>query len=148
MASRSAAGPLPKTGAKIIHLNAPALAVLTGLPRDGGSPWIIPARDKSRPMVDLEKPWQRIRAKAGLPHVRLHDLRHSFASVAVADGLSLPMLGALLGHSQPSTTARYAHFATDPLRRAAHLIGSRLATAMQGGKDGDEGVNTIPLRSR
>jgi integrase len=124
-----------KTGAKVIHLNPPALAILASLPRDGDSPWIVRARDPGRPVADLEKPWQRLRACAGLPNVRLHDLRHSFASIAVADGLSLPMIGALLGHSQPSTTARYAHLAAEPLRRAAELVGSRIATAMQQGED-------------
>jgi integrase len=139
--------PESKTGAKVIHLNPPALSVLAGLPRDEGSPWIVPARDGSRPVVDLEKPWQRIRTKAGLPNVRLHDLRHSFASVAAADGLSLPMIGALLGHSQPSTTARYAHLAADPLRRAADLIGSRITAAMQGESSSGATVLKIPARS-
>ena len=71
-----------------------------------------------------------MREAAGLPDVRLHALRHSFASVAVAGGLSLPVIGALLGHSQPATTARYAHLAADPLRAAAELIGARLGAAL------------------
>jgi site-specific recombinase XerD len=62
--------------------------------------------------------------------VRLHDLRHSFASMAVAGGLSLPIIGALLGHTQPATTARYAHLAADPLKQATDLIGRRIAAAM------------------
>jgi hypothetical protein len=67
--------------------------------------------------------------------VRLHDLRHSFASVAVAGGLSLPLIGALLGHTQPQTTARYAHLADDPLRRAADLVGQRILAAIKGGAE-------------
>ena len=87
------------------------------------------------PLVNIRKPWHRIREAAGLPDVRLHDLRHSFASVAVAGGLSLPIIGALLGHTQPATTARYAHLAADPLRAAAELIGSRLGAAFAGTSD-------------
>jgi integrase len=140
--------PDSKTGAKVLHLNPPALEVLASLPRDGNSPWIVRARDPNRSIVDLEKPWQRIRAKAGLLNVRIHDLRHSFASVAAADGLSLPIIGALLGHSQPATTARYAHFAADPLRQAVDLIGSRIAAAMQGEKGPGGATIRIPARSR
>ena len=124
--------PESKTGAKVIHLSAPALEVLTGIERDG-SPWVIAGRVSGRPLVNLRKPWYRIRALAGLDDVRLHDLRHSFASVGAAGGLSLPMIGALLGHTQAATTQRYAHLAADPLKRAADMIGERIAAAMKGG---------------
>ncbi len=123
--------PESKTGAKVIHLSAPALEVLTGIERDG-SPWVIAGRGSGRPLVNLRKPWYRIRAMAGLDDVRLHDLRHSYASVGVASGLSLPVIGALLGHAQPATTARYAHLAADPLKQAADMIGRRIAAAMKG----------------
>ena len=123
--------PESKTGAKVIHLNAPALEVLNGIERDG-SPWVIAGRDPDKPLVNLRKPWHRIRAKAGLEGVRLHDLRHSFASVGAAGGLSLPMIGALLGHTQAATTQRYAHLAADPLKQAADMIGKRIAAAMRG----------------
>ena len=123
--------PESKTGAKVIHLNAPALEVLNGIERDG-SPWVIAGRDPNKPLVNLRKPWHRIRKAAGLDNVRLHDLRHSFASVGVAGGLSLPMIGALLGHTQPATTARYAHLAADPLKQAADMIGGRIAAALRG----------------
>ncbi len=69
---------------------------------------------------------------AGLDDVRLHDLRHSFASVGAAGGLSLPMIGALLGHTQAATTQRYAHLAADPLKQAADMIGERIRAAMNG----------------
>jgi integrase len=138
--------PDSKTGAKVLQLNSPALEVLARLPRDDTSPWIVPAHDLSRPLVDLEKPWQRIRAKAGLPNVRLHDLRHSFASAAAAHGLSLHMIGALLGHSQPATTARYAHLAADPLRQAADLIGSRLAVVLEGEDRAGANIVRIPTQ--
>ena len=123
--------PESKTGAKVIHLNAPALEVLNGIERDG-SPWVIAGRDPDKPLVNLRKPWHRIRAKAGLEGVRLHDIRHSFASIGAAGGLSLPIIGALLGHTQAATTKRYAHLAADPLKQAADMIGKRIAAAMRG----------------
>jgi integrase len=123
--------PTSKTGRKLIHLNGPALEVLSNCARRRTeSPWVIEGGKAGRPLVNIRKPWHRMRQSAGLTDVRLHDLRHSFASVAVAGGLSLPMIGALLGHSQPATTARYAHLAADPLRAAAELIGARLGAAM------------------
>ena len=123
--------PGSKTGAKIIHLNAPALEVLNGLtPKPSG--WVITGAKEGAHLVNLKKPWYRIRKKAGLDDVRLHDLRHSFASVGVSGGLSLPIIGALLGHSQPATTARYAHLAADPLKQATDMIGERIAAAMKG----------------
>lgn len=82
-------------------------------------------------LVNLQKPWRRIRSEAGLSDVRLHDLRHSFASVAAANGASLLLIGKLLGHSQPQTTARYAHLVNDPVREANEAIGKRIATLMK-----------------
>ena len=70
--------------------------------------------------------WRRIRAKAGIADVRLHDLRHSFASVAVGLGEGLPMIGKLLGHTQAQTTARYAHMAADPVKAATERVGAAL----------------------
>ena len=74
----------------------------------------------------MQKSWRRIRASAELDDVRLHDLRHTFASIAVSGGMSLPLIGALLGHSQPRTTARYAHLASAPLREAVEKIGRQV----------------------
>ncbi len=120
--------PDSKTGAKTVPLNAPARDVLGRLER--GSEWVIPGRGKIAALVNIEKPWRRIRARAGLSDVRLHDLRHSFASVGAAGGHSLIVLGALLGHTQQATTQRYAHLADDPLRQASEAIGSRIAAAL------------------
>ena len=99
--------PDSKTGAKLIHLNEPAINLLRALPRIGANPHVIAGTKDRAPLVNLQKPWRRICAKSGLTDVRLHDLRHSFASVAVGSGMSLPMIGKLLGHTQPATTARY-----------------------------------------
>ncbi len=121
-----------KTGAKVIYLGAPALEVLTSIERDEDAPWVIRGAVQGRPLVNLRKPWHRIRERAGLDDVRLHDLRHSFASVAAAGGLSLPVIGALLGHTQAATTQRYAHLAADRLKQAADMTSERIAAAMKG----------------
>jgi integrase len=120
-----------KTGAKIVHLNAPALEVLAVIKKRDGNAHVIAGRG-SGPLQNLRRPWLEIRKAAGLDDVRLHDLRHSFASVAVAGGLSLPVIGALLGHTQAATTQRYAHLAADPLKQATEMVGRRIAAAMAG----------------
>ena len=126
--------PDSKTGAKTIYLPPAALEVLAGLERRDDNPYVIVGAKHGSHLVNLRKPWGRIRAKADLNDVRIHDLRHSFASMAVAGGLSLPVIGALLGHTQPATTARYAHLAADPLRQAANIAGGRIAAAMKRGE--------------
>jgi len=81
-------------------------------------------------LTDLQRPWRRVRARAGLEDVRIHDLRHTFAANAAASGLSLPMIGKLLGHTQAQTTARYAHLAADPVRKANADVARIIADAM------------------
>ena len=120
-----------KTGRKTIYLNPFAVDVLRSLPRLDGNPFVICGGRNGRHLVNLEKPWRGIRARAGLEDVRLHDLRHSFASVAAASGLSLPIIGKLLGHTQPQTTARYAHLSADPLKEANRRIGEEIMRAMK-----------------
>jgi integrase len=129
--------PDSKTGAKLIYLNAGAIHLLRTMPRIQGNPHVIAGDKPGAHLVDLQKPWRRIRAKAGLHDVRIHDLRHSFASVAAGAGMSLPMIGKLLGHTQASTTQRYAHLAADPVRTAANLIGTEINAAMRGRKRGN-----------
>ena len=119
-----------KTGAKLIPLNSVALEVLTS--RTRRSHWVISGRDGDQPLVNLAKPWKRIRELAGLEDVRLHDLRHTHGSSAAGAGLSLHLVGALLGHRQPATTARYAHLADDPVHEASERVGNHLASAMRG----------------
>ena len=123
--------PISKTGAKEIHLNAAAADVLCAMPRKQNNPYVIAGAKTGAHLVEMQKPWRRIRAKAKLDDVRIHDLRHNFASVAVGAGMSLPMIGKLLGHSQPATTARYAHLARDQARDASNEIGKRIMEAMQ-----------------
>jgi integrase len=120
-----------KTGERAVPLNAPALKVISKLPRVG-LPWMIQGRGGRGPLVNLTKAWYRIRARAGLDELRLHDLRHSFASVGAGAGLGLPIIGKLLGHNEAATTQRYAHLSDDPLRQASEAIGSWIAAAMEG----------------
>jgi integrase len=123
--------PDSKTGRKVVYLNAPALAALADLPRQMGNPHVICGHREGARYVGLDKVWQRVRNAARLDGVRLHDLRHSFASIGAGAGLGLPIVGKLLGHTQSATTQRYAHLADDPLRRAAEAIGSHIAAAME-----------------
>jgi integrase len=124
--------PDSKTGKKAIVLNAPAMAVLAALPRIGA--YVIAGQDagtkKEKPRADLNRPWRAVRKRAGLDGVRLHDLRHSYASIGVGAGLGLPIIGKLLGHTKAATTQKYAHLDVDPLRRASDHIGARLAAAL------------------
>jgi integrase len=119
--------PDSKTGRKTIYLSAAAKDVLAQIVRQADNPYVICGIIEGGPLINLQKPWTRIRAMAGLEDVRMHDLRHTFASVAAMGGMSLPMIGALLGHSQPQTTARYAHLAADPLKDAVERIGQKIS---------------------
>jgi integrase len=127
--------PTSKTGKKTIVLNAPALEVLTTLPRAGA--YVVAGTDPEKPRADIKRPWARITQRAGLAGVRIHDLRHSFASIGAGAGMGLPLVGKLLGHAQSSTTAKYAHLDADPLRRAVEAIGATIAAAMRGEKTGN-----------
>jgi integrase len=140
--------PDSKTGAKTIHLPPPALAVLADLPRVDGNPFVIVGGVAGAALVNLEKPWRAIREAAGIEDVRLHDLRHAFASVAAASGMGLPIIGKMLGHTQAQTTQRYAHLASDPVKSAAAAVASKIASAMAGGANkGDEATTVVKLRS-
>ena len=126
-----------KTGNKAIMLSAPALEVLANLPRIEGNDYIIAGKLAGKPRSDLNKPWAAIRRAAGLADMRAHDLRHSFASVGVGGNMALPLVGKLLGHTQTQTTARYAHLADDPLKKAANTIGAELVAKMGGVASGN-----------
>ncbi len=150
--------PDSKTGQKTIILNAPAQLILSELPRI--DKFVIPGRAKvgkngkieSRARHDIKRPWTLIRKRAGLLsetddpryRVRLHDLRHTHASIGVGSNLGLPIVGKLLGHKQARTTERYAHLDIDPVRKASDAIGSRIMDAMGGRKT--ERDNVVPMR--
>ena len=121
--------PDSKTGKRPVLLSAAAIEVLTTVPRIGT--YVVPGAGLDMPRHDLKKPWSHIRRVADLEDVRLHDLRHTHASIGACAGLGLPIVGGLLGHKSPQTTQRYAHLADDPLRRAAERIGDELNRALR-----------------
>jgi integrase len=123
--------PDSKTGRRRIPLPREARDILMSLPRIDGNPYVILGNTADGHLTDLEKPWRRIRKRAGLEDVRLHDLRHTYASVAVTSGIDPFMLKEIKGHKNLSTTLRYAHLADDAVQRAAGSVASRLAGAMQ-----------------
>lgn len=124
--------PDSKTGRKTVPLGSSATELLSDASRSPENPYVVQGRLAGRPLVNLQLPWRRIREKAGLSDVRLHDLRHSFASVGASSGMSLPIIGALLGHTQSQTTQRYAHLSVDPLKHAADQISSEVAAGLRG----------------
>ena len=140
--------PDSKTGRKTLVLNAPAMAVLAELPRV--SAYVIAGdsagTDKEKPRADLKRPWAAIAGRANLEGVRIHDLRHTHASIGAGAGLGLPIIGKLLGHAQAATTARYAHLDADSLRRASEAIGGRIGAAM--GEAPNKGGEVVPLNRR
>lgn len=123
--------PDSKTGQKTIRLSPAAIAVVKAVPRVKGNPYVIVGRIQGTHLVNLQKPWRRIRALAKLEDVRIHDLRHTFASRAAANGASLPMIGKLLGHTQSQTTARYTHLADDPLAVLNAKVSDGIAKALK-----------------
>jgi integrase len=140
--------PDSKTGAKIVYLNAPARALLQQLPRMADNPRVIPGMRADSASAAINKAWASARAAAGLADVRLLDLRHSFASVGAAGGLSLPIIGALLGHKHTTTAARYAHLSADPLRAANDAVGARIAAAMSRNVDADIAAKVLGWPAR
>lgn len=124
--------PDSKTGAKKVYLGPAALAVLAEIERQPDNDHVIYGRRPGAHLTDLQRPWRRVRQRAGLDDVRIHDLRHSFASMAVASGEGLPMIGKLLGHTQVQTTARYAHLADNPVKAAADKVSDVIAGHMAG----------------
>jgi integrase len=140
--------PDSKSGAKTIHLNAPAATVLGSLPHVEGNPFVFPGERAEQVTSGIDKVWARVRSAAKLEGVRLHDLRHSAASIGAAKGASLLLIGKVLGHRQATTTERYSHLTADPVRATAELIGSHVADAL--GLHGSPGTGAdaevLPLR--
>src|SRR4029079_17618976 len=134
--------PDSKTGRKTVILKYAAIATLNQLQQIG--PYVVPGDDPEKPRPDLHRPWRAITKRADLEGVRLHDLRHTYASFGAGGGLGLPIIGRLLGHTQASTTARYAHLDNDPLRRASEAIAGQIAAALDGKHKG----LVVPLRRR
>jgi integrase len=130
LANRLLRLPDSKSGAKVVHLGQPAADLLASGPLVADNPWVISGTLPGQRLSDLQPFWQRVRARAGLKDVRIHDLRHTFASTAVASGQGLPMIGKLLGHTQVQTTARYAHLAAEPVQNAADMVAQNLQRSL------------------
>ena len=114
-----------------LPLSKAACALLTDMKQaaSGESVFLVPGKDLNTPYKDLKAFWRAITKAADLPGYRIHDNRHTHASHLVSSGLSLPIVGRLLGHTNPSTTQRYAHLADDPLRQAAEVMGQKIHRA-------------------
>jgi integrase len=152
--------PDSKRGKKPVYLSAMALEILDEIPRLQGNPHVFPGAKEGTHRADLKRPWTAIRRYAGLeaddaprkgdkasrskavsrgrPAVRIHDLRHSFASVGVGSSMGLPIIGKLLGHRQVRSTNRYAHLDSDPVRKSANLIGTQIVAALTHRGEADE----------
>ena len=115
-----------KTGPRTVPLSPPAARVLADRPRVPGTPWVLPGTSAGQHLKTIEGLWNKVRTKARLDDVHLHDLRHSFASRALALGESLPVIGKLLGHSEIQTTARYSHLAEDSMMESAARIAASI----------------------
>lgn len=129
-----------------VPLSAAARQLLSAMKTDAGeSPYLFPGRVPGEPLREIKSFWTRVCRQAGLEDFRIHDLRHTYASILASAGLSLPVIGALLGHTQPNTTARYSHLFDDPLREATERVGS-LVDALGSGKSAE--VAEFKSRSR
>lgn len=134
-------------GKKHIVINAPAAQIIAQRTRMGAAVFAAPSNPDEGCDAGLAKAWERVRARADLPGVRLHDLRHSFASFGAAGGASLLLIGKALGHSQAATTARYAHLGHDPVRDLAERIGERIMGA-RAAPEASANVVTLPAAGR
>ncbi len=123
--------PDSKTGAKKVYIGQAVHDTLTKIKRAPDNPYVIPGTVKGQHLTDLQRPWRRIRSKAEINDLRIHDLRHSFASFGLSSGLSLAEIGKLLGHSQVQTTSRYAHLAEKITQKAAERTSGSILNSIE-----------------
>lgn len=123
--------PDSKTGAKTVYFSNAVGDIIKTIKRLPDNPYLIIGDKKGQHLKNLQKPWRRIRKDCGLEDVRIHDLRHSFASMAAMSGMSLPIIGSMLGHSQPQTTAQYVHLMGEPMREAVNAVNKTIMEAME-----------------
>jgi integrase len=121
-----------KTGWKIVPLGKPARLLLSSLKPSESSSYVFPAEAGISHYQGTDKVWRKARALAKLPDVRIHDLRHTFASFAITSGSTLPFIAKILGHKDVKTTSRYAHLADDPLKKTTDTVSDTIASAMGG----------------
>jgi integrase len=138
--------PTAHTKQRKVHklpLNPAAIELIEQLRKHRKGRWVFPGNNPGTHLTVLSRVWERVRKETGLGEdARLYDLRHTFASVGAGGGLSLPIIGRLLGHTQPRTTQRYAQLADDPLREAADKVGRVISDAAK------PGAPVVPLRGR
>ena len=115
---------------KVIPLSQAASRVLENIDRVDENSYVFIGKKEEQHITDLQRPWRRVRSRAGLDDVRIHDLRHTFASMGISVGGSLPIIGGLLGHRTPQATAVYAHLSADPLRQTTEQVGSVIGNAL------------------
>ena len=132
--------PETKTGERMVPLSPAAARVLEQLPRIKGNPWVIPGFKRNRHLADLNHYWDRVRDRADLQDVRIHDIRHSFASRALALGESLSMIGKLLGHNKIETTSRYAHLRRDSIKASSARVADSIGADILDRKVGETEV--------
>ena len=129
--------PDSKSGPRTVWLSTAARAVIDAIPRYGPDcPYLFPARPPTRPIDNIASQWNRIRAEAGLPGLRLHDLRHSWASTAAMNGVDMVTIAKLLGHALVETTERYVHLSDRSVADAADRVSNRIHAALAGKKEG------------
>ena len=122
--------PETKAGARPVYLSAPALSVRAAMPRVSNNSFIIVGEKQGQHLINLRKTWLRLGKVARLRDVRIHDLLHSFASVGVSGGATLPIIGKLLGHTKSSTTEKYSHLSADPVRAVNDAMGIQIAAML------------------
>lgn len=135
--------PDSKTGRRDIPIAAPVQQILSALPRIEGNPFVFCGARPGQPIINIAKAWKRVLKAAGIAHARPHDLRHTAASIGVAAGASLLLIGGVLGHKNSKTTERYSHLSDDPVRATTEAIAERVAKALDGG-----GADVVQLRRK
>ena len=134
--------PDSKSGPRTVWLSSAARAVIDAIPRySADCPWLFPARPPTRPIDNIAFQWDRIRDEAGLPGLRLHDLRHSWASTAAMNGVDMVTIARLLGHALVETTERYVHLSDRSVADAADRVSNRIHAALAGKEEGAERVS-------
>ena len=130
--------PDTKSGPRTVWLSSAARAVIDAIPRYSAEcPYLFPARPPTRPIDNIAFQWDRIRAEAGLPGLRLHDLRHSWASTAAMNGVDMVTIAKLLGHALVETTERYVHLSDRSIADAADRVSNHIHAALAGREEGD-----------
>ncbi len=125
-----------KAGPRMVPLTRPVLRILDAIPRSEDNPWVIAGQRPGKRLTGLHHYWRPVRERAGLHDVRIHDLRHSYASRALALGESLYTIGKLLGHTSVATSARYAHLMREAEREAAVRVGGSIGIHITNGRAG------------